>query len=289
MDMKQEIHGIFTIAKREFFSNFFSMRMLILFIIFALSVIGIAYGLSDISARGGEVLKEELSADDILIRVSQTTIYIGSLSAIVLSFDSITRERITNCLDFILSKPISKRGILIGKFLGITFSLSILSSFICILSLITIAKLTNNLPSFPASVGFLIFTNILLGTFVLIQQIFSSLTKNLGTAIVFGIALWFFFGLFWLLIPLAIAYSQGVPLPSFTNPSQNYNIEFQKIVVKTGLFSPSGAYQLSIGKLLAEEDPALKVIHPSLPFISMFLWFFISLILAIEVFKRTQE
>ena len=40
--------GVFAIAKREFFSNLKSVRMLILLILFALAVIGSAYGLAEI-------------------------------------------------------------------------------------------------------------------------------------------------------------------------------------------------------------------------------------------------
>lgn len=289
--LNDELHGIFVIAKREFFSNFFSIKMLILFIILTLAVLGVAYGLSDASLKQNYIWNEQLNSDLILIKTAYTMVFVGSISAIALSFDSIVKEKLTGNSEILLTKPLNKRSVLIGKFLGITLSLSILVFFIAVVSLLTIIKITGNPPTFSASIGFLFFTIILLGTFVLIQQTLSSLAKSLGTAIVSGVALWFIFVLFWLLISSAVAYILGIPIEAkSSSDTPIHTREFQMLNVQIALLNPSGAYMLSIGMLIeGEKETALESIPFYMPFVSMFLWFFITLFLATEVFKRTQE
>ncbi|MBU2565503.1 MAG: hypothetical protein KJ655_04545, partial [Candidatus Thermoplasmatota archaeon] len=97
--------GVFAIAKREFLSNLKSIRMLILLILFALAVVGGAYGLAVLSVKPEMIpnpdLAEALSTgpNAVLFMSALFIAFVGSISAVSLSFDSIVKEKLQNSLD----------------------------------------------------------------------------------------------------------------------------------------------------------------------------------------------
>lgn len=283
------LRGVFAIAKREFFSNLKSVRMLILLILFALAVIGSAYGLAVLSTKQEMIpnpdVAEALSmGPNAVLFISASFIaFVGSIAAISISFDSIVKEKLANSLDLLLCRPLSKREILLGKFLGLWGALS-LPGIIMLLAAILSVTHVAGMPSKKMMLGFIVFTVIFFGIFISIQQIFSTISKTLGTAILSGIGIWFLFTLFWTLVPLSIAYLIGMPMETIqTNPE--YNLLSSKI----DLFSPIGAYERSLGILAGGKGIRPEGIPYWAPFLSLFLWFFIPLLISMEVFHRRTE
>jgi len=60
----QDVHGTLTLAKREFFSNFFSIRLLIIVIIFTLMVMASAWGIGTLGAQEIEIIFPEEELED---------------------------------------------------------------------------------------------------------------------------------------------------------------------------------------------------------------------------------
>ncbi len=279
--------AIFAIAKREFFSNIKSIRMLILIILFALGVIGGAYGFAALSLKPEMMdpkMAEALSTPDMVLYTSSFFIaFIGSIAAISLSFDSVVKEKLQNSMDFLLCRPVSKRGIMLGKFVGILSALSLPGTIVLIGAVISVSYVLGA-PSVKVIIGFIIFTVMFFGIFISLQQIFSALSKTLGTAIIFGIGIWFLFTLFWALVPLSIAYLMGMPMETIQTNS-GYNLLRSRI----DLFSPIGAYDLSLGMLIGGKGILPEGIPFWVPFLSLFLWFIIPLLISMEIFQRRIE
>lgn len=283
------IKGVFAIAKREFLSNLKSIRMLILLILFALAVVGGAYGLAVLSMKPEMIpnpdVAEALSmGPNAVLFISASFIaFVGSIAAIAISFDSIIKEKLQNSIDFLLCRPVSKREIMFGKFLGLWAALSLPGIIMLLAAVLSVANVAG-LPSKKMMFGFIVFTVIFFGIFILIQQIFSTISKTLGTAILSGIGIWFLFTLFWTLVPLSIAYLMGMPMETIqTNPE--YNLLSSKI----DLFSPIGAYERSLGILAGGKGIRPEGIPYWAPFLSLFLWFLIPLLISMEVFHRRTE
>ncbi|MBU4256515.1 MAG: ABC transporter permease [Thermoplasmatales archaeon] len=281
--------GVFAIAKREFLSNLKSIRMLILLILFALAVVGGAYGLAVLSVKPEMIpdsdLAETLSTgpNAVLFMSALFIAFVGSISAVSLSFDSIVKEKLQNSLDLLLCRPLSKREILFGKFLGLWAALSLPGIIMLLAAILCVASVAG-MPSTKMTLGFIIFTVIFFGIFISIQQIFSTVSKTLGTAILSGIGVWFLFTMFWVLVSLSIAYLMGMPMGTIqTNP--DYNLLRSRI----DLFSPIGAYDLSLGVLAGGKGILPEGIPYYAPFLSLFLWFFIPLLISMEVFHRRTE
>lgn len=282
------IKGVFAIAKREFLSNLKSIRMLILLILFALAVVGGAYGLAVLSVKPGMIpdpgMAEVLGRgpDTVLFISSAFVAFIGSISAISLSFDSVVKEKLQNSLDLLLCRPVSKREIMFGKFLGLWAALSLPGIIMLLSAVLSVANVAG-LPSKKMMFGFIVFTVIFFGIFISIQQIFSTISKTLGTAILSGIGAWFLFTMFWALVSLSIAYLMGMPMETIqTNP--DYNLLRSRI----DLFSPIGAYDLSLGVLAGGKGMPEGIPYWA-PFLSLFLWFLIPLFISMEVFHRRTE
>lgn len=282
--------GVFAIAKKEFFSNIKSVRMLILLILFALAVVGGAYGLAVVSIKPKVIpnsnITEILSMgpDAVLFISASFVAFIGSIAAVSLSFDSVVKEKLQCSLDLLLCRPLSKREILLGKFLGLWGALSlpgIIMLLAAIFSVISVA----GMPSTKMVFGFIVFTVMFFGIFISIQQIFSTVSKTLGTAILSGIGVWFLFTMFWALIPLSIAYVLGINIDPTLGDITEYNLLRSRI----DLFSPIGAYDLSLGVLAGGKGILPEGIPYWAPFLSLFLWLFIPLLISMEIFQRRIE
>lgn len=282
-----DIRGLFAVAKRELFSNLKSIRVIILAILLGLGIIGGAYGLSVLSLKQNipvqEEIKEILSRgpDAILYISSMFVAFIGSISAVAISFDSITKEKMQNSLDLLLCRPVHKKAIGLGKFLGVLAALSLPVIVVLTISIICVKYATGNFPSLYMALGFITLTIVLLGIFIAVQQSFSTLANTLGTAILSGISVWMVFTLFWTLVPLSSAYILGVPVEI---NSAEYNVLRSKI----DLFSPIGAYDSCLGVLASGVGIAPNV-PPWAPFLSLFLWLAISLFAFVWLFSRKIE
>jgi Cu-processing system permease protein len=287
--MKMNPNGVFAIAKKEFLSNLKSIRMLILIVLFALAVVGGAYGLAILSVKPEVIPNSDMvevlsrGPDAVLFISASFVAFVGSIAAVSLSFDSIVKEKLQRSLDLLLCRPLSKREILLGKFLGLWAALS-LPGIIMLLAAILCVINVAGMPSKKMMFGFIIFAVIFFGIFISIQQIFSTISKTLGTAILSGIGVWFLFTMFWALVSLSIAYVLGMPMGTIqTNP--DYNLLRSRI----DLFSPIGAYDMSLGMLAGGKGILPEGIPYYAPFLSLFLWFFIPLLISMEVFHRRTE
>jgi len=283
------IKGVFAIAKREFLSNLKSIRMLILIVLFALAVVGGAYGLAVLSVKPEMIpnsdMAEALSMgpDAVLFISASFVAFVGSMAAIAISFDSIIKEKLQNSIDFLLCRPVSKREIMFGKFLGLWAALSLPGIIMLLAAVLSVANVAG-LPSKKMIFGFIVFTVIFFGIFISIQQIFSTISKTLGTAILSGIGVWFLFTVFWALVSLSIAYLMGMPMETIQT-----NTDYNLLRSRIDLFSPIGAYDLSLGVLAGGKGIRPKGIPYWAPFLSLFLWFFIPLLISMEVFHRRTE
>lgn len=208
---------------------------------------------------------------------------LGPIIAIALSFDSVTKEKIQKSMDFLLSRPMGRRGIIMGKFLGILLAITIPVTIINLLAVGLISSVTNKSPDGAFIGGFIIYTIIFIAIFILIQQIFSTLAKTTGTAILSGIAIWLIFNLFWSIISLAIGALMGLQFGSDDWISMNNQMS---------LINPGGAYPLALGYLLptAEGTTVSALgIESWMPSVAMIIWFVVMFFLATEIFVRKTD
>jgi ABC-2 type transport system permease protein len=281
---KQNMFGIYVITKQEFVYNLFSMRMLILLFLLAFAVIGGTYGLSYLIVHGEQdTLSLNLrGSNDVMGGMSAFIAYIGSLMAIVFGFDSITREQTQGSLDMLLTRPITRRGIILGKFIGIWLSLTVPLTLVLTVGVGMVSYMVG-LPDLGVTVALFILTILFIGTFISFQQIFSTLSRNIVEALITGIMLYLLYTMFWPLFSLGCGYILGVDIS--TNPATTEAaIQKDTLVDVYGLFNPNVAYQSAMSGMI---DPSyVHGMHYLTPALALVLWFLVTLFINVEVFNR---
>ena len=286
--LRQDMFSVFVIAKHEFIYNLFSLRMLIMLFLLTLAVLGGAYGLSYIIVHEKQdALNINIKdANDVIGGMSAFISYIGSLMAIVFGFDSITREQTQGSMDFLLTRPVSRRGILLGKFLGITLSIAVPTTLVLAIGVCMVSYMVG-VPDTTVIVAIFVLTVLFIGTFISFQQIFSTLSRNMVEALITGITLYLTYTMFWMLFPLGCGYILGVDISS--NPATAEAARQKDTLVDIySLFNPNAAYQ---GALSGIIDPSyVHGMHYLTPSLAMVLWFIVTLVINIEIFNmKIQE
>ena len=216
--------------------------------------------------------------DATLFFLSAVFLYlIVPIFAIVVTFDAVSKERVQGTLDLLLSRPVSRSGVLLGKFLGSFAAVAFPVTLVNLVGLGVITATSGESPSGGFATAFLGFTLLLIAFYVLLQIIFSTLAKTSGTAVLFGVLLWLLFNLLYNVLTLAIGALLGDPAARF---------QFQ---LYAGLGNPSAIYQqlvllyapLDLTGLLGGTAIGGDVLGAAAA-----VWLVVLLILALWVFER---
>ncbi|NOQ53350.1 MAG: ABC transporter permease subunit [Thermoplasmata archaeon] len=212
--------------------------------------------------------------DQVLRLVSAIAIgLVGPIYAIVLCFDSVFRERISGSLDYLLCRPMGRRAVLMGKFVGILGALMVPISAVSLMGVGVVTWQSGESPNTELVVGFIIYTVFLISIFVLLQMIFSTVAKTTGTAILSGIGMWIFFFMLFDLILLLVSYINGLE-------GDEQTIFFNR----ASFFNPISVYGMAIAQL--GTDTSLMGVPDWAPSVAIVSYTLILLIAAMEIFRR---
>ena len=212
--------------------------------------------------------------DQVLSLVAQIAIgLLGPIYVIALCFDTISREKLSGSIDYLLCRPMGRRAVIGGKFLGVLGALMVPITAVSMIGVGIIAWVSGHSPSSGAVLGFLGYTVLLIGIFALLQMIFSTLAKTTGTAVLSGIGLWLFF---FLLFSIVVAVA-GTVMHLTTE-------EYTLFSTRASFLDPISLYGLSMDAAITGEVPAgFPAWSPGL---AMVVWLVLCLALAMEVFRR---
>ncbi len=165
------------------------------------------------------------------------------IMAMVLAYGAIARERAEGSLDLLLSKPVSRIGVGLGKLTGVfgSMALPVVAVLLVAAALIWLTTGTPPTGSFLASfVGVALF---LLLVYTLLFLAVSANVRHLGTALLISILLFLLFAFFWGPVSSIV--------PSLFAPPGS--VRWFEISVVLSLGNPTGVYQ----QLLTLSLPAL--------------------------------
>ncbi len=174
--------------------------------------------------------------DQVLNLVAQIAIgMLGPIYVIAMCFDTISREKLSGSIDYLVSRPMGRRAVVAGKWAGVVAAIMMPIMLVSMAGVWIIARSSDRSPSGDVVVGFLVYTFLLVGVFALLQMLFSTLAKTTGTAVLSGVGLWiFFFMLFSIIIVLLDAYtdlsSAALRNASYLNPVDLYALSMQGAV-----------------------------------------------------------
>jgi len=266
---------IFTVASKEFHDGLRNRWLISITLIFALLSLGLTYfG----AAASGAVGVASLSTT--VASLASLAVFLIPLIALLLSYDSFVGEQESGTLLLLLTYPISKSQLLLGKFIGqgSIIALATLlgfgsSAILLYVQLGDIAVLT--------SFSVFIFSAILLGlSFTAMAYLISLSVSEKSKAAGFALITWFLFALAFdlVLLALLVGVEQGISQAGLTQLMMLNPADIFRLVNLSGLDSSdvNGALAVAINASLS----------PGQLFTALFAWVVLPLAIAIFIFKR---
>ena len=230
-----------------------SVRMKIMFPILVLFIPGLAWGFSDpqVVLPGGFTPNSSMEA---MYYASLGVIFGATMAAVLLSFDGVSRERASGMLEIRLAQPIDRiihsRGLMLGHWSAIAYPVWLLQALSVVLIRIRMGEwLTGS----ELLVTFLA-TGMLVWWYTVFALLSSSVTKDVGTSIAFGVGIWFFFTFLWALVTSMVAYASGVPVGEANNASW---VQLEGLL---DLLSPNGVFHHMLETQLESVDRGIPTL-----------------------------
>jgi len=208
-----EFRQVLVVAKKEYMDNVRGRWML------AISLLFVALCLT-VSAFGGVA-----GGGDIGLRSFEVTV-VGLMSivstlvpilALMAGYAAIAGEREQGSLQLLLTMPLTRTEVLLGKFVGLGAVLS--TAVVAGLGLSgALIAATAGLEGWQGFLAFIGGTLLLALAFLSVSLCFSSLVAKRSTALGLAVFVWIFFSVIWGLIFLGLMAASGVPL-DFTGGS----------------------------------------------------------------------
>ena len=182
-----EIAQIATIASKEFWDRIRNRWVLAVALVFTAFALTIAY--FGAAQQGSIGLR---SIDVTIASLVSLVIYLIPLIALILGFDAIVGERERGSLDLLLSMPITRLELILGKFFGLAAALTF--STVAGFGLVAIMLSTQiDLNGLIHYFGFML-SSVLLGcAFLSLAVMLSVFAADRARASGLAIAMWFFF------------------------------------------------------------------------------------------------
>ena len=216
--------------------------------------------------------------DLVLLTMSSLSVWIISIFAIVISFDAVSKERVQGTVDLLLSRPVSRTGVLLGKVLGAFAAVALPVTVVNLLGIAAISAASGKAPSGGFATAFVGLSLLLIAYYVLIQIVFSTLARSSGTAVLFGILVWLLFNILYQVVILVLGgVLFGNDPAAYYRFSQNAGLGNPSSIVSTLLLLASPLNLGSLGQTAA--DPAAWSA-------AAVVWFVFLLAAALLVFRK---
>ena len=235
------------LAKRLAIERMFSMRMYIMLPILVLFIPGMAWGFSDpdIVLPGGH---QPESAMEVLFYASLGVVFGATVCAVLLSYDSVSRERASGVLELRLSQPMPRSHQALSIALGAWKAILIPTWLLLLLSLIIVRYRMGEWISPVDFIVYFVSTALILLWYVLFTLMASSFTREQATSISFGIGMWFLFTFLWALVTTMVAFASGVAI------GQENDASWIMLEGALDLLSPNGVYHHLLESRLPQID-----------------------------------
>lgn len=262
-------------VKDIYHEKLFSTRTMVMLPILALFIPGMAWGFADpnIILPDGH---QPTSAMEILFYASLGIVFGGTIFSVLLCYDTISKERSSGVLEIKLAQPVARSTLADATIIG--SSLAVLTPILIlqILSILVVWYRTGDLLGLGDSLTYLSATIMFLTTYTIFSLWVSSMTRDAGTSVAFGIGLWIFFTFLWALVTTMVAYASGVAIGEANDP------EWIKLEAMLDLLSPNGVYH----HLLETRIPSIqRGVHTGLKLVSAILW----IVIPGYLFRRRME
>jgi Cu-processing system permease protein len=259
---------LFYLAKKEIMDNVRNLWIILVTLIFTALALMVSFF--------GSMGQGWQSLEFTVIGLRELVKYLIPIIGLMLGYAAIIREIETGSMSSLLSHPIKRCEVILGKFIGLGFVLSFCIFIGFGISGIIIGLNINN-PDYISYLVF-IFVSILLGlVFLSISMFFSSIIKTRAASMGLSIFFWFFFVILWLFVIVGIGFAFG--------NNESYAIDLFNPI--TPFFKLVDISQNMLGINMFGMKQNLPSYYTSeTMYIITFLWIIIPNIITIFVFRR---
>ena len=261
---------ILAVTKQIVSEKLTSNRILIMIPILVLFIPGMAWGFSDPNVMlPGGITPENVM--EVMFYTSLGVVFGGTMCAVLLSFDGVSRDRFSGVLEVKLSQPMPRNEQSIGIALGHWLSILIPVWTLWLVSIIIAMYRLEDGVGFAEIVTSFTSVGLILFWYVIFSLIASTYSKDQGTSIAFGVGMWFLFTFLWALVTSMVAFASGVNVGEVNNP------DMIRIEGYLDLLSPNGVFhhllETNLANIQRGVPAAITWIAATLWTILPWLWF----------------
>ena len=262
---KVHYHSMAALYHKEMSDHIASKRFVIIMLLVTASTIASIYGalngIQDAIANSSDFifLKLYTTGSNSIPSFLSFIALIGPFIGLILGFDAINSERSNGTLNRLVSQPIYRDSVIIGKFLA---GVSIISIMVISMGVLTGAVgflAIGILPSGEEVVRILVYlgyTIVYISFWLAMSMLFSVVCRHSATSALASIALWVFFAIFMSLIAGIVAnliYPVDNQYNAMYNSLSNYNCELY-----LNRISPYYLYSEAVSTIM---NPAVRAVN----------------------------
>lgn len=266
--MKVSPSLIWEVSRKEIYELIKTKRFVIFFVLYALTFL-LCVWLSC-------YLNPHLTKEHFLgvMKNIHSIIYIFyAILPIVLSYDLITKERVTKSIYLFLSKPISREEVVLGKFLGVIIAVLLILLPVLTIGLI-IFSAYNGIPCLSDIAKFYLHSLVLLlvcSCYISLSLLFSVLARSSLTSLILSLfGGWWGLEMIYLLLSMYSLYNKI--------PSDSWYMKLAFAV------SPLNNFKSTLRMLSATSDNFPITVEESL--VALLIFLIVTLILSLFIFRK---
>ena len=230
-----DLQRMLNVASRIRRERLAGIRLKIMMPILLLFLPGMAWGFSDpnIVLPGGH---RPDTAMEILFYASLGVVFGATMCAVLMAFDGVSKDRASGMLEVRLAQPMPRRHQATALILGHAQSI-LLPVYALLAAAVVLVRL--RMGEWPSAGELLVYgasTGLIVLWYTLFALLASTSAREQGTAIAFGIGVWFFFTFLWALVTTMVAYASGVAVGEANDPAW---VALEGLL---DLLSPNGVY-----------------------------------------------
>ena len=211
------------------------VRLKIMLPILLLFLPGMAWGFSDpnIILPGGH---QPDTAMEVLFYASLGVVFGATMCAVLMAFDGVSKDRASGMLEVRLAQPMPRGHQATALILGHAQSILVPVYTLLIASIFVVQIRTGEWPTASEILVYGLSTGLVVFWYTLFALLASTSAREQGTAVAFGIGVWFFFTFLWALVTTMVAYASGVAVGEANDPA------WVALEGMLDLLSPNGVY-----------------------------------------------
>ena len=230
-----DLQRILNVASQIRRERLAGVRLKIMLPILLLFLPGMAWGFSDpnIVLPGGH--RPDTSME-VLFYASLGVVFGATMCAVLMAFDGVSKDRASGMLEVRLAQPMPRRHQATALIIGHAQSI-LVPVYLLLAAVVLVVRF--RMGEWPTVVETLVYglsTGLIVLWYTLFALLASTSAREQGTAIAFGIGVWFFFTFLWALVTTMVAYASGVAVGEANDPA------WVTLEGMLDLLSPNGVY-----------------------------------------------